>query len=70
MANSIFKEFGQKGNPLEQQFEQFVQQMQGRDPNEMINQLLKSGKINQQQLNAAQMKAKEMESFFSKFMRR
>ena len=39
---------------LESQFNQFMQQMRGFDPNAIINQLVASGKITQQQLDQAQ----------------
>ena len=42
------------GNPLESQFNQFMQQMRGFDPNAIINQLVASGKVSQQQLDQAQ----------------
>lgn len=44
-----------------QAFQQFMQQNQGKNPNEMIQQMLSSGKLNQQQLNQAQQMAKRME---------
>lgn len=51
-------------NPLQNQFNQFMQQMKGQDPNTIINQLLTSGKVNQQQINMAHQKAKEFETQF------
>lgn len=42
-----------------QAFQQFMQQNQGKNPNEMIQQLLSSGKLNQ-----AQQMAKQMEGPF------
>lgn len=38
-------------NPLQmlQQFNQFKQSMQGKDPEAMVNELLRSGKMSQQQ---------------------
>ena len=51
-------------NPLQNQFNQFMQQMKGLDPNMLINQLLSSGKINQQQINQAYQRAKELEKQF------
>lgn len=51
-------------NPLQNQFNQFMQQMRGQDPNAIINQLLSSGKVNQQQINQAHQKAKEFETQF------
>jgi hypothetical protein len=51
-------------NPLFNQFNQFMAQMRGQNPNSIINQLLSSGRINQQQINMAHQKAKEMEKQF------
>ena len=48
-----------------QAFQQFVQQNQGKDPNEMIQQMLSSGRLNQQQLNQVQQMAKQIEGRFS-----
>ncbi len=54
---------GAQGGPMNmmQAFQQFMQQNQGKNPNEMIQQMLSSGKLNQQQLNQAQQMAKQME---------
>ena len=51
-------------NPLQNQFNQFMQQMKGQDPNMLINQLLSSGRVSQQQINQAHQKAKEIEQQF------
>ena len=40
-------------NPLQNQFNIFMQQMKGRDPNQLLNQLVSSGKISQNQINQA-----------------
>ena len=40
-------------NPLEKQFNMFMQQMKGQDPNQLLNQLVSSGKISQNQINQA-----------------
>ena len=67
MANPFFAAMGganaPQGGPgnMMQAFQQFMQQNQGKDPNEMIQQLLSSGKLNQQQLNQAQQMAKQFE---------
>lgn len=45
-----------------QAFQQFMNQMKGQDPNQIIYSLIQSGKITQAQLNQAQMQAKQMES--------
>lgn len=56
----------QSNNPM-QSFMQFMQSMKGKDPNAVLNELVSSGKINQQQLNVAQQKAKEMSGAFNSF---
>ena len=67
MGNPFFKAMGgaqgPQGGPMNmmQAFQQFMQQNQGKNPNDMIQQLLSSGKLNQQQLNQAQQMAKQME---------
>lgn len=67
MANPLFKVLGgaqgPQGGPanMMQAFQQFMQQNQGKNPNEMIQQMLSSGKLNQQQLNQAQQMAKNIE---------
>lgn len=47
-------------NPLQMQFNQFMQQMKGFDPNAIINNLVSSGRVSQQQLNQAQ---KQVENY-------
>ncbi len=53
----------QQNGPMNimQAFQNFMQQNQGQNPNEMIQQLLSSGKLNQNQLNQAQQMAKRLE---------
>lgn len=67
MSNPIFNALGggmMPQNNILAQFQQFRQQMQGKNPHEEINKLLQSGKINQQQLNQAQQMAQQMQSLF------
>lgn len=45
-------------NPM--QFPMFLQQMKGKDPNQIIQQMLQSGQLNQQQLNQAQQMARQI----------
>lgn len=52
-----------------EQFQQFRKEMEGRNPNEEINRLLQSGKINQQQLNQAQQMAQQMQGMFKGFFK-
>lgn len=63
MANPFYRPTP-TNNPM-QSFMSFMQSMRGKDPNAVLNELVSSGKINQQQLNVAQQKAKEMSGAFS-----
>ena len=47
-------------------FQRFMQQMQGKNPNEEINKLLQSGRISQQQLNQAQQMAQQFMGMFKR----
>lgn len=64
MANPVFNAFGNKngGNNLVTQFQQFMQQMKGQNPTAIINQMVSSGQINQQQLNMLQQRAQDISS--------
>lgn len=70
MANPFFKAMGGGQMPgpmgqfqrLMQQFNQFRSTFQG-DPKAEVEKLLKSGKINQSQLNQIQTMAKQFENF-------
>lgn len=46
------------------QFQQFMNQMRGKDPNQIINEMVSSGKISQQQLDEAQKQAQQMQGMF------
>lgn len=46
-------------------FRQFMEQMKGQDPNQLIQSMVQSGKLTQQQLNMIQMQAKQMEGQFA-----
>lgn len=58
--------YSQQNNPL-QGFVGFMNSMKGKDPNKILNDLVKSGKVNQQQLNIAQQRAKQMSGAFDGF---
>ena len=47
-----------------QQFQQFMNQMRGKDPNAMIQELVSSGRVSQQQLDQAQKQAQQMQGMF------
>nr|DAP73561.1 MAG TPA: hypothetical protein [Caudoviricetes sp.] len=61
MSSSLYNSMGrQTQNPIGVQFQQFMGQMQGKNPQEMINQMLTSGQLSQQQLNAIQQRAQQI----------
>ena len=65
MNSPIFNALGggmMPQNNMIAQFQQFRQQMQGKNPYEEINKLLQSGAVNQQQLNQAQQMAQQFQS--------
>ena len=68
MSNPIFNALGGSmpmgNNNMLAQFNNFVKQMQGKNPHEEINRLLQSGAISQQQLNEAQQMARQFQSMF------
>lgn len=70
MGNPLFNLLGggmpQGNGPMQilKQFQEFRKQMQGKNPQEEINELLQSGKISQQQLNQAQQMAGQMRGLF------
>lgn len=69
MGNPFFGAMGGSQAPrgpmnMMQAFQQFRQQNQGKNPNEMIQQMLSSGRINQSQLNQAQQMAQQMHGQF------
>lgn len=69
MANPLFEALnGNRMAGMLEQFQQFRKEMEGRNPNEEINRLLQSGKINQQQLNQAQQMAQQMQGMFKGFL--
>lgn len=65
MANPIYQALGgnNQSNML-QQFQQFMNQMRGKDPNVIIQEMISSGKVSQQQLDAAQRQAQQMQQMF------
>lgn len=63
--NPFFGVMGGGGRPnMVQQFQQFMQQMKGKDPNAIINEMVSSGKISQEQLNHVQQQAQQMSGMF------
>ena len=67
MSNPLFQALGGgQQNNMMGQFQQFMQQMQGRNPHEEISKLLQSGRISQQQLNQAQQMAQKFSRMFNR----
>ena len=64
MANPFFRPQMQGVVPG---FIEFMQSMKGQNPQAILNNLLSSGKINQNQLNVARQKAKEISGAFEGF---
>ena len=63
MVNPMLQHM-RSNNPMQMisQFNQFKQQMQGKDPEAMVNELLRSGKMSQQQFEQLKSQA---QSFMS-----
>ncbi len=65
MSSSLFNSMGRQAqNPIGGQFQQFMGQikgqMQGRNPQDVINQMVSTGQLSQQQLNAIQQRAQQI----------
>lgn len=61
MPNPIFTALNGNQQPnMMQQFQAFMQQMQGQDPNALIQQMVASGRVSQAQLNQVQQQAQQM----------
>ena len=70
MSNPLFQALGGRQQPnMMNEFQQFMQQMQGKDPNQEIAKLLQSGRITQQQLNQAQQMAQQFQGLMGAFKR-
>ena len=69
MSNPLFKAMGGNQPNMMGDFQRFMQQMQGRDPNQEIANLLQSGRISQQQLNQAQQMVQQMQGMMGMFKR-
>lgn len=60
MSNPLFDQFGNKGgNDFVSQFNQFKKTFNG-NPQQMIQQMLNSGRITQDQLNKAMQRANQL----------
>ncbi len=66
MSNPLFKALNGSQSNTMADFQRFMQQMQGRNPNEEIAKLLQSGRVSQQQLNQAQQMAQQFMGMFKR----
>lgn len=69
MSNPLFQALGGSQPNMMGEFQKFMQQMQGKNPHEEINKLLRSGAISQQQLNQAQQMAQQMQGMLGMLKR-
>lgn len=65
MANPFYN--APKDNSGAPDFIGFMQAMKGKDPNQIISNMVNSGQITQQQLNVVQQKAKQFGGLFNGF---
>lgn len=63
--NPFFNAMGGNKQPnMMRQFQQFMNQMKGKDPNAVIQDMMQSGKITQDQYNQARQQAQQMQGMF------
>lgn len=63
--NPFFNAMGGNKQPnMMQQFQQFMNQMKGKDPNAVIQDMMQSGKITQDQYNQVRQQAQQMQGMF------
>lgn len=60
--NPVYQQYGKPQNDLMSRFQQFRQQFNG-DPQKVIQQMLNSGRITQEQVNQAAQMANQMMRF-------
>lgn len=66
MANPIFNALNTSQQPnVMQNFQSFMQQMRGKDPNAIISQMVSSGRVSQAQLDQVQRQAQQMQGIFN-----
>lgn len=59
MASSIFGNMNQNPLTMLQQFNEFKNSLRGKDPNAMLNQMIQSGQVTQEQLEQAKKMAEQ-----------
>ena len=66
MSNPLFQALGGNQPNIMSDFQNFMQQMQGKNPHQEIARLLQSGQISHQQLNQAQQMASQFMGMIKK----
>lgn len=69
MSNPLFQALGGNQPNMMADFQRFMDQMKGLNPQQEINRLLQSGQITQAQLNQAQQMAQQMQGMFGMLKR-
>lgn len=67
--NQLYNNMQEMNNPmfnLQQQVDKLKAQFAGQDPNQIIQQMLNSGKITQEQYNAAVARYQQIQQIFGK----
>lgn len=69
MTNPILQAMGKSATPnspmaMMQQFMQFKQQMQGQDPQKIVEQMLADGRMSQQQFEQLKQQAEQFKGVF------
>ena len=63
--NPFYQAMGGNRQPnMMQQFQQFMNQMRGKDPNAIIQEKMRSGEITQEQYNRARQQAQQIANAF------
>lgn len=67
MSNPLFQALGGNRGNMMSDFQNFMQQMRGKNPHEEIAKMLQSGQITQAQMNQAQQMAQQMQGVLRMF---
>jgi hypothetical protein len=74
MANDLFRQMQAQQRPqggdMMYAFTQMMEQGRGKDPRAIINQMVQSGKLSQQQLNMVHQRAQQMSGMFDQLKNR
>lgn len=68
MPNDLYNSLNQNqnsGQNVTNRFIEFVNGMRGKNPNQILNDLVSSGRVSQAQLNQVQRQAQQMEHVFT-----